>query len=648
MKNLYLRAKCILNDHSNNNAPEYEENSINVEVTFPQAITADELSIRIYNNDSYKEMGVEYHYNKSYKKFKKVCLNISSSEDWENQHLKAYVIIDNEVKWQCSLFLHEPKDNYWTKQILSPIDENSVEKFFVEKLSITGWWNYQTTTKFNISNKKDLIEKLFTLSQMVHGKSELQPIFVIGEDDLYSLKEFTSEMVNEFVLEGDTSITDNSSPNRVNTSFEDILKHPCNWAEIKRKIGTAKTFVIEAPQINYTLEAVNLINLFMDSIINEVLNKNVILVIYGLMDNIDMLKGNCYTVKDIYQNCNKINLTDWEEIDIWNHCDNSDNNDAGDIIKSLLMPKADTATSEPAEIAKNNDAEKELEGMIGLRKVKDDMKDARLMSMFKKKRADMCLQKNKENVNHMLFLGNPGTGKTTVAKLVGQIYHNMGLLSKGHTVETNRAKLVGEYIGMTEKITLEVIEQARGGVLFIDEAYTLISNKESDSKDFGKEAVNALLTVLSEPDPDMIIIMAGYEDKMNNMLSTNPGLKDRFPLNFTFENYNEDELMEIAYNLLEKDNYKLTDAARYRLHLLMEKAVANRDEHFGNGRWVHNLINQGVIKSMAKRVMLGGFTEQNKESLTQIEEADIIEAEKNYIDIRNKRTVSIRPIGFRA
>lgn len=648
MKNLYLRAKCILNDHSNNNAPEYEENSINVEVTFPQAITADELSIRIYNNDSYKEMGVGYLYNEPYKKVKKVCLNISSSEDWENQHLKAYVIIDNEVKWQCSLFLHEPKDNYWTKQILSPIDENSVEKFFVEKLSITGWWDYQTTTKLNISNKKDLIEKLFTLSQMVHGKSELQPIFVIGEDDKYTLKEFTSEMVNEFVLEGDTSITDNSSPNRVNTSFEDILKHPCNWAEIKRKIGTAKTFVIEAPQINYTLEAVNLINLFMDSIVNEVLNKNVILVIYGLMDNIDMLKGNCYTVKDIYQNCNKINLTDWEEIDIWNPCDNSDNNDAGDIIKSLLMPKADTAASEPAEIAKNNDAEKELEGMIGLRKVKDDMKDARLMSMFKKKRADMCLQKNKENVNHMLFLGNPGTGKTTVAKLVGQIYHNMGLLSKGHTVETNRAKLVGEYIGMTEKTTLEVIEQARGGVLFIDEAYTLMPNRESDSKDFGKEVVNTLLTVLSEPDPDMIIIMAGYEDKMNNMLRTNPGLKDRFPLNFTFENYNEDELMEIACNLLEKDNYKLTDAARDRLHLLMEKAVANRDEHFGNGRWVHNLINQGVIKSMAKRVMLSSFTEQNKESLTQIEEADIFEAENNYLELRNKRTVSIRPIGFRA
>ena len=648
MKNLYLRAKCILNDYSNENAPEYEENSINVEVTFPQAITADELSVRIYNNESYKEIGVGYHHNKSYKKFKKVCLNISSSEDWENQHLKAYVIIDNEVKWQCSLFLHEPKDNYWTKQILSPVNENSVEKFFVEKLSITGWWNYQTTTKLNISNKKDLIEKLFTLSQMVHGKSELQPIFVIGEDDKYTLKEFTSEMVNEFVLEGDTSITDNSSPNRVNSSFEDILKHPCNWAEIKRKIGTAKTFVIEAPQINYTLEAVNLINLFMDSIINEVLNKNVVLVIYGLMDNIDMLKGNCYTVKDIYQNCNKINLTDWEEIDIWNPCDNSDNNDAGDIIKSLLMPKADTAASQPAETTKNDNAEKELEEMVGLRRVKDDMKDARLMSMFKKKRADMCLQKNKENVNHMLFLGNPGTGKTTVAKLVGQIYHNMGLLSKGHTVETNRAKLVGEYIGMTEKVTLEVIEQARGGVLFIDEAYTLISNRDSDSKDFGKEVVNALLTVLSEPDPDMIIIMAGYEDKMNNMLSTNPGLKDRFPLNFTFENYNEDELMEIACNLLEKDNYKLTDAARDRLHLLMEKAVANRDEHFGNGRWVHNLINQGVIKSMARRVMLGGFTEQNKESLTQIEEADIIEAENNYIDIRNKRTVSIRPIGFRA
>ena len=645
MKNLYLRAKCILNDYSNENAPEYKENSINVEVTFPQAITADELSIRIYNNDSYKEMGVGYLYNEPYKKFKKACLNISSSEYWENKHLKAYVIIDNEAKWQCSLFLHEPQDNYWTKQILSPVEENSAEKFFVEKLSITGWWDYQTTTKLNITNKKNLIEKLFTISQMTHGKSELQPLFIIGEDDKYALKEFTSEIVNEFVLEGDTSITDNSSPKRVNSSFEDILKYPCNWAETKRKIGMAKTFVIEAPQINYTPEAVNLINLFMDSIISEVLNKNIVLVIYGLMDNIDMLKGNCYTVKDIYQDCNKINLTDWEEIDIWNPCDN---NDAGDIIKSLLMPKTDTAASEPAETAKNDDAEKELEGMIGLRKVKDDMKDARLMSMFKKKRADMCLQKNKENVNHMLFLGNPGTGKTTVAKLVGQIYHNMGLLSKGHTVETNRAKLVGEYIGMTEKTTLEVIEQARGGVLFIDEAYTLMPNRECDSKDFGKEVVNTLLTVLSEPDPDMIIIMAGYEDKMNNMLRTNPGLKDRFPLNFTFENYNEDELMEIACNLLEKDNYKLTEAARDRLYSLMKKAVDNRDEHFGNGRWVHNLINQGVIKSMAKRVMLSNFTEQNKESLTQIKEADIIEAENNYLELRNKRTVSIRPIGFRA
>ena len=227
----------------------------------------------------------------------------------------------------------------------------------------------------------------------------------------------------------------------------------------------------------------------------------------------------------------------------------------------------------------------------------------------------------------MLFLGNPGTGKTTVAKLVGEIYHNMGLLSKGHTVETNRSKLVGEYIGMTEKKTLEAIEEARGGVLFIDEAYTLVSH-ESDTKDFGKEILNALLTVLSEPQPDMIVILAGYEDKMMNMMKTNPGLKDRFPLTFHFDDYSAEELM----------------------NTLIEKAAANRNEYFGNGRWVHNLIYQGIIKSMARRVMTSSPTERNIDidMLCVIEESDIIETEKNFLSLKTANISSPRPIGFRA
>lgn len=243
----------------------------------------------------------------------------------------------------------------------------------------------------------------------------------------------------------------------------------------------------------------------------------------------------------------------------------------------------------------------------------------------------MCLQTNNEQRNHMLFLGNPGTGKTTVAKLVGEIYHNMGLLSKGHTVETNRSKLVGEYIGMTEKKTLEAIEEARGGVLFIDEAYTLVSH-ESDTKDFGKEILNALLTVLSEPQPDMIVILAGYEDKMMNMMKTNPGLKDRFPLTFHFDDYSAEELMEMACRTLKAGNYRLTDDAHKCLNTLIEKAAANRNEYFGNGRWVHNLIYQGIIKSMARRVMASSPTERNIDidMLCVIEESDIIETEKTF------------------
>lgn len=248
----------------------------------------------------------------------------------------------------------------------------------------------------------------------------------------------------------------------------------------------------------------------------------------------------------------------------------------------------------------------------------------------------------------MLFLGNPGTGKTIVANLVGKIYHNIGLLSKGHTVETNRAKLVGEYIGMTEKNTLEAIEEARGGVLFIDEAYTLIQTKDNGTKDFGKEVINTLLPVLSEPNPDMIIIMAGYQDKMTAMLKTNPGLKDRFPLAFTFEDYTKDELMEIACGLLKSENYQLTKEAYNRLYMLIDKAVSNKDEYFGNGRWIHNLINQGIIKSMTKRVMQTKQSEMSIETLCKIEETDIIEAEYHYLESRCLRELSPRAIGFRA
>ena len=201
------------------------------------------------------------------------------------------------------------------------------------------------------------------------------------------------------------------------------------------------------------------------------------------------------------------------------------------------------------------------------------------------------------------------------------------MLSKGHTVETCRTDLVGEYIGHTENRMKEVLEQARGGVLFIDEAYTLVG-RSKESNDFGKEVIHALLPILSEPDPDLIVILAGYEEKMQTLLQSNPGLKDRFPLKFYFEDYTNDELYAIACQTLQEREFVLTPAAEQRLRAAIARATAHRDIHFGNGRWVHNLVEQGIVKSMARRIMsMPGHDRTDRALLSTVEAADIDEAD---------------------
>ncbi|MCD8237545.1 MAG: AAA family ATPase [Prevotellaceae bacterium] len=325
----------------------------------------------------------------------------------------------------------------------------------------------------------------------------------------------------------------------------------------------------------------------------------------------------------------KNNMADTEE-----NSDTSDNQDNGH----------DTA---PIETEVRVPAETRLENMIGLSGLKKDMEEARIMALFTKQRKALELDTTSDNRHHMLFLGNPGTGKTTVAKLVGEMYRDMGLLSIGHTIELNRSKLIGEFIGHTEKNTVEAIEQARGGVLFIDEAYTLTDNGK-DSNDFGKEVINTLLTVLSEPDPDMIVILAGYEDKMQELLATNPGLKERFPLKFHFEDYTKEELLEIAHYICHSRNFRLTPAADQRLYGLIEKTLLCKDEHFGNGRWVHNLIEHGIIKYMAKRVMAAPHIPDDRELFCLIEESDVIEAEQKFLQDKDIKIVSHPRIGFTA
>ncbi|NPD91821.1 AAA family ATPase [Xylanibacter muris] len=292
-------------------------------------------------------------------------------------------------------------------------------------------------------------------------------------------------------------------------------------------------------------------------------------------------------------------------------------------------------------------AAQRLKAMIGLERVKREIDEACTMAMFMNERKKLGLDKNGENRNHMIFLGNPGTGKTTVAKLIGEMYHEMGLLSIGHTIETNRSKLIGEFIGQTEKNTTEAIEKARGGVLFIDEAYTLIKSEEN-TKDFGIEVINTLLPVLSEPEPDMIVILAGYDDKMEQLLKANSGLNDRFPVKLHFDDYSSYELTEIACRTLSERNFTLTPDAVSGLRQLMDKACATRDRYFGNGRWVINLIDHGIMKSMAARVMSKPRNGDCRNLFSVIEKTDIEEAEKNMPDNRKIRIATPRRIGFSA
>jgi stage V sporulation protein K len=292
------------------------------------------------------------------------------------------------------------------------------------------------------------------------------------------------------------------------------------------------------------------------------------------------------------------------------------------------------------------EAEQQLQEMIGLQRVKREVNDVRNMALFNIRRATLHLGDATDNRHHMLFLGNPGTGKTTVAKLIGRMYHSMGILSGGHTHEVNRSMLIGEYIGQTEQRTQEAIEKARGGVLFIDEAYALFDDSRTQTNDFGKQVLNALLPVLAEPNPDMIVIMAGYEGKIDYMLQSNQGLRERFPISIHFDDYSAAELWEIAHYICAHRHFSLTPEADERLRRYIEEETRVRTASFSNARWVSNLMFQGVITQMAARVNATTSATDLLRLYTTIEEADVIAAIKDFSSNASSTKERCR-IGFR-
>lgn len=238
----------------------------------------------------------------------------------------------------------------------------------------------------------------------------------------------------------------------------------------------------------------------------------------------------------------------------------------------------------------------ELTGLIGLGTVKTEVESLRNLIKIQAMRAQQGLP-NTNMSYHMVFTGNPGTGKTTVARIVAGIYKEIGILKKGHLVETDRAGLVAEYVGQTAPKTNAKIDEALDGVLFIDEAYTLVG----EGSDYGSEAIATLLKRMEDDRNRLVVILAGYTNEIKEFIDSNPGLQSRFNRYIEFEDYKAEELVEIFRSNLKKAKYKIKRDAFEWLQQYISYKVATKDENFGNARFIRNTFEK-VVQNQADRL----------------------------------------------
>lgn len=262
------------------------------------------------------------------------------------------------------------------------------------------------------------------------------------------------------------------------------------------------------------------------------------------------------------------------------------------------------------------DLQKELDGYIGLEVVKKEVRSLIDLVKVHKLRREHDLPEPDLSL-HMVFTGNPGTGKTTIARLMSRIYHSLGILSKGQLVETDRSGLVAGYVGQTALKTSKVIESALGGVLFIDEAYTLSGKGESD---FGQEAIDTILKAMEDRRDDLIVIVAGYDELMDRFIHSNPGLESRFNRFLHFDDYTNDELFQMFQMRCKKGSYTLSEAAE---EAAKQRIEAENGPSFGNGRGVRNLFERVLVRQAGRLAKQENVT---KDALMELIPEDFDEA----------------------
>ena len=301
----------------------------------------------------------------------------------------------------------------------------------------------------------------------------------------------------------------------------------------------------------------------------------------------------------------------------------------------LESPKP-TEGPPPLPKASLEDAMAELDQLIGMDAIKKEVRSLTNFISMQRQRASQGLPEVQLSL-HTVFTGNPGTGKTTVARIVGQILGALGILEKGHVVETDRSGLVAEYSGQSGPKTNRKIDEALDGVLFIDEAYTLVAEDNEDP--FGNEAVQALLKRMEDDRDRLVVILAGYPEPIDRLLKSNPGLSSRFSRRIHFDDYAPIDLGRILQLMCESNHYELPGMARARFLAAMTWLCENKDEHFGNGRLVRNVF-EDAVRHLANRI--ADVNPITKELLTTLKDIDL-----QFSTVPSKVTGNLESARFR-
>lgn len=314
--------------------------------------------------------------------------------------------------------------------------------------------------------------------------------------------------------------------------------------------------------------------------------------------------------------------------DFWGTSSQAPNNTSTDVSKPSQnkMPVQDKTITDQSEeeqlpIENIDDLKAELDELIGLDGIKKEVNNLINMVTVHKMREQHGL-KSVDMSLHMVFSGNPGTGKTTIARMMARIYRSLGVLSKGQLVEVDRSGLVAGYVGQTAAKTAKVVESAIGGVLFIDEAYSLITKSEND---FGSEAINTLLKLMEDNRDDLVVIVAGYDGLMDDFIHSNPGLESRFNRYLHFEDYTVNEMLAILDLQLKKGQYTLDDAAKDAVRDYIE-ASNTSSTAFGNARGIRNIFEKLMVEQANRISSMATIT---KDDLLKITVEDVIAARSN-------------------